>query len=154
LPYLEQESLYKKIDLTKPWDDPVNAEAFATSIPHYSCPEGHGPTGHTTYLAIVTPDSCMRPTDPRPLSEIANPGSTLMLIEANPEHAVHWMSPVDADEALVLGQNSDTKLPHAGGMMAAFADGRAQMLSSTASTDLRRRLISVSKDDKTSLESY
>src|SRR5262249_32690557 len=32
LPYLEQRSLYEKIDLSKPWNDPVNATASATKL--------------------------------------------------------------------------------------------------------------------------
>ena len=30
LPYLEQQALYDKIDLSKPWDDPANKEAYET----------------------------------------------------------------------------------------------------------------------------
>ena len=38
LPYLDQTQLYEKIDLSKPWNDPVNAEAFNTRVPVFQCP--------------------------------------------------------------------------------------------------------------------
>jgi len=38
LPYLEQENLYKRIDLTKPWDDPANAAVFRTKIRIFQYP--------------------------------------------------------------------------------------------------------------------
>jgi prepilin-type N-terminal cleavage/methylation domain-containing protein len=41
LPYLEQ-ALYRTIDLSKPWNDPANAQALGTSVPVYRCPEARG----------------------------------------------------------------------------------------------------------------
>ena len=35
LPYLDQESLYQTIDLSKPWNDPANAKALETSLPFF-----------------------------------------------------------------------------------------------------------------------
>ncbi|MEZ6081865.1 MAG: DUF1559 domain-containing protein [Pirellulaceae bacterium] len=37
LPFLEQNALYDSIDLSKPWDDPANAKAYASSVPVYHC---------------------------------------------------------------------------------------------------------------------
>jgi len=36
LPYLDQQQLYTTIDLSKPWNDPANAEAFKTTV-HVYC---------------------------------------------------------------------------------------------------------------------
>ena len=55
LPYIDQQTLYNTIDLSKPWDDPVNATACKTSVPAYRCPSADIPADHTTYLAIVAP---------------------------------------------------------------------------------------------------
>jgi len=38
LPFLEQEALYRRIDFSKPFDDPANAQAAATILPVYLCP--------------------------------------------------------------------------------------------------------------------
>jgi prepilin-type N-terminal cleavage/methylation domain-containing protein len=38
LPYVEQDDLFKKIDLSRPWDDPANAPHFRTQVPPYRHP--------------------------------------------------------------------------------------------------------------------
>ncbi|MGI9458291.1 MAG: DUF1559 domain-containing protein [Aeoliella sp.] len=38
LPYLEQQTLYDGLDLSKPFDDPANADAAATVLPDFVCP--------------------------------------------------------------------------------------------------------------------
>ena len=94
LPYLEQKALYDTIDLSKPWNDPANKRAYDITVPAYRCPSTNCPPGHTTYLAVVAPGSCLRPAEPRKLSEITDKHSlTLIVLEVDPEHSVHWMSP-------------------------------------------------------------
>ncbi len=149
LPYLEEQQLYKKIDLTKPWDDPANAEACKTVVPVKRCPIAPEPGNCTTYLAIVTPNSCLRPHEPRRQSEItANTSETLMLIEADSDHAVPWMSPNDADEQLVLGIGPDFKVAHSGGFHAAFVDCHIDFVAADMPADQRRALISIAAKDK------
>ena len=73
LPFMEEQKLYESIDLTKPWDDPANAAAFKTVVAAYQCPSV--PWEHdnqTIYQAVVTPNSCIRATEPRSLSEITD----------------------------------------------------------------------------------
>src|SRR3954454_19754130 len=107
LPYLEQEPLYRTIDLSKPWDDPVNAKAREAALQVFRCPESIGPQSSTTYLAFAGPNGCLLPGRPRRLAEITDsPGTTLMVIEAGVENAAPWMAPVDSDEALVLSLGS------------------------------------------------
>ena len=149
LPYLDQASLYKKIDLSKAWDDPANEEAYKTVIHTYHCPSDNGPPSHTTYLAVVTPNSCLRPTEPRPMSEVTDDrGETLIVIEVDVDRAVHWMSPVDANEALVLGIGPKTKHAHTGGMHAAHVDGSVRFLSAESSAADRLARISIAGNDK------
>jgi len=101
LPYLEQPRLYESIDLTKAWDDPANAEALKARPFVFQCPSAIDQENHTTYLAVLTPSSCFRPTEPRTLSDITDgTRETMMLIEVDSDHAVPWMAPMDADEAL------------------------------------------------------
>lgn len=56
--------LYEQIDLTKPWDDPANAEARRYYVPVYGCPSAECPPLHTTYLASVAPGGCFDPRSP------------------------------------------------------------------------------------------
>ena len=148
LPYLEQEPLYRTIDLAKPWDDPANARAMETSLPIFRCPEAVGPGNTTTFLAIAAPNGCFMPEASRPLAEITDAyESTLMVIEAGEEHAVPWMAPVDADESSVMSLGPTTKLHHAGGTNACLVDGHARFLRADTPAAVRRALMSISGDD-------
>ena len=71
LPYLEQQLLYDKIDLSKPWDDPANQVAYDTHLPAYRCPSVDLPPGRTTYLAILAPGGCF--SRPSPDSVLPSP---------------------------------------------------------------------------------
>jgi len=149
LPYVDQLPLYNRIDLSKPWDDPANSDAFKTSVPVFDCPSDRYPKGHTTYLAIVAANGCFRPAKPRLLSEIADGCSeTLMVIEAPSDRSVPWMSPQDADESLVMGIGSESKLAHAGGSHAAMCDGTVRFLSSSLPAATRRAVISIAGGDR------
>ncbi len=149
LPYLDQQQLYKSIDLTKSWDDPANAGACKTLVRVYQCPSASGPDNYTTYLAIVTPNSCLRPHEPRSLSEITgDPSETLLVMEVDSEHAVPWMSPSDADEQLVMGIGPKSKLTHPGGVDAAFVDGSVRFLDADMPAAQRHALISIAGKDK------
>jgi prepilin-type processing-associated H-X9-DG protein len=148
LPYLEQQALYETIDLTKPWNDPANAKAYATEVLQYRCPNLNLAANISTYLAIVAPDSCFLPDKSRRLSEITDDrGLTLMVIEATSDQAVPWMAPIDANESYVMGISPRSKLNHAGGLNAAFLDGSVRFLKATFPDAQRRALITIAGND-------
>ena len=130
LPYVDQADLYNKVDFSNAWDDPANAEVFKTMPQVYNCPSATVPQRHTTYLAVVTANSCLRATGSRTLSEVTDkPAETLMVIEVLQDQAVHWMAPQDADEAILQSFRSDSKETHTGGRHALLADGAVRFLS-------------------------
>jgi type II secretory pathway pseudopilin PulG len=148
LPFLEQTALYETIDLSKPWDDPVNQRAYDAKVPAYRCPSADVSAGHTTYLAVVGPNSCLRPMAPRPLAEITDDHDlTLVVMEVSPEKAVHWMSPTDASEKLVENFAAAGKLPHPGGAQAAFVSGQVRFLSKDVKPATLRAFISMAGND-------
>lgn len=148
LPYLDNSSLFNTVDLSKPWNDPANAQALATMPSIFRCPEAVEPRNTTTYLAIVAPNGCLISSEPRRLVEITDPHqATLMVIEAGEESAVPWMAPVDANESLVLNLGPTTKLHHAGGTNACFVDGGVTFLESTTPAEVRRALMSIAGND-------
>lgn len=149
LPYLDERILYSKIDLSKPWDDPANEEAYKAIPSVYRCPSTESPRAHTTYLAIVTPNSCLRPAEPRQLSEITDgPSNTWIVIEAPPANAVPWMAPTDADEHFMSSFGAKTKFAHAGGMHVLLADGSVRFVSASLPVADRLALISISGKEK------
>ena len=148
LPFLEQQHLYESIDLTKPWDDPANADAYKTIVPPYICPSATIDRLHTTYTGMVGPDACLPPTQSRSLSEIKDGTSeTVMVIEAAEPDAVHWMNPQDVGVRFLLSFNADSELDHEGGTHALFADGSVQFLSAEMSNTARQALATVAGSD-------
>ncbi len=149
VPYLEVQGLYDSIDFTKPWNDPANAKALKMGSAVYQCPSAVGDDGLTTYLAVVTPNSCIRATEPSSLSKITDgPQATLTVIEVDAAHAVPWMAPIDANENTVLDLGGPkVKTPHPGGINAAFADGDVKCLPAETSAGERRALISIAGND-------
>jgi type II secretory pathway pseudopilin PulG len=148
LPYLEQKTLYDKIDLSKPWNDPANKTAFETDLHAYRCPSTDAPERHTTYLAVVAPGGCFQPAEPRALAEITDDRSlTLMVVEVDAAHAVHWMSPQDASAELILAAGSAANLPHSGGAQAACADGSVRYLPGKLKPAILHALITVAGND-------
>jgi len=149
LPQLDYPDLFKSIDLTKPWNDPANAHAFKQGVDVNRCPSfDSNQENETTYLAVVTPDSCMRAAESRSISKESDaPQLTLLVIEVDADHAVPWMQPVDADEDLILQLNKNSRLNHPGGIVAAFADCSARFLPADLPTNQRRALITITADD-------
>lgn len=130
LPFLDQAPLYEKIDLSKPWNDPANAEAYAARVPEYDCPSDNIPDNHTTYLALVTADSFFRTDRPTVLSGDSQQHSqSVMVIEVEPEDAVHWMNPHAAGRSTVMEFGEETEFAHDEGSHALFVDGSATFVS-------------------------
>jgi prepilin-type N-terminal cleavage/methylation domain-containing protein len=154
LPFIEEQQLYDSIDLAKSWDDPVNSNAMKAEMFVYQCPSATIEGNLTTYLAVVTPNSCFRATEPRSLSEISDdPSETLLAIDAHATHSVAWMSPVDADEEIVMGKaKGKPSSHHPNGMLGLFVDSSVQLLSDNIPADKRRELISIADKDNVAAE--
>jgi len=148
LPFLEQKSLYEEIDLSKPWDDPANLEAYETQIRSYQCASLAIPKNHTNYLAILAPGGCFPPMESRTLADITDgPDHTLLVIEVPAESATPWMSPTDASEDSIRSALMSGKSPHPSGLQAALADGRVLVLSNEIKPETLRALVSIAGTD-------
>ena len=152
LPFLDQQALYDQIDLSKPWDDPANWQAYKTALPVFRCPSFDGPAKnsaeeqrrYTTYLASVGPDSCFPLAESRTFGEITDGREqTVMVIEVQTDQAVHWMSPYDADESMFLSFDEKSPTAHSGGVQIALCDGSIRFLPNTVSPQTRRALMTV-----------
>jgi prepilin-type processing-associated H-X9-DG protein len=148
LPFMEQKALYDQIDLAKPWDDPANQRARNTPLRLYECPSNTAGRLMTTYFAVAAPSGCFKPTESISFADVKDRRDrTLMLIEISEKHAVHWMSPQDATEEMILNRGTDFDLSHPNGSQAAFVDGHIEYLTENVRPDVLRALISIAGND-------
>ncbi len=150
LPYLDQASLYRKVDLSKPWDDPVNAELTRTSIPVYKCLVLKEDSNRTTYHAVVSAESILRPEKSLTFPEITDGSSnTLLVVEVDSDGAVPWASPEDRGAEYLLTVSEKTVTSHEGGSHGLLGDGAVRFLQKKVPADGRRGLITAAAGDKT-----
>lgn len=149
LPFVDQNPLYVQIDLTRPWDDPVNLKLCSTPVPVYLCPSAVIDDADTTYLAMVGPDFAFDRENSRRFDDFTDGASDVLLVlEGTPEQAVPWASPQDADEAMFLGISPESKLTHSGGMNVLFADGAARFFDDATPPEVRRALLTIAGGEK------
>lgn len=149
LPYVDQSPLYTSIDLSKPWDDPVNAEAAKTQLNAYHCPSAPGPYTHTSYMVIVGVDTCFPGAASKSIPEITDGTSnTAIVVEVDAEKSAPWMSPTDVDEQFVLSIEPKTKVSHVGGLHVLLADGTVRFVSDDLDQKVRHALMTINAADE------
>lgn len=132
LPFLDQEALYRQIDLNEPWDSPKNQAFNLTVVPTYRCatdPDARD----CSYMAIVGPNTAFPgPTGSKMMTFTDGTANTLLIVEVQ-GNTRSWMEPVDLDATTMRYQiNAGPTEPgssHPGGMNASFADGSVRFLS-------------------------
>lgn len=151
LPYMEHQALYDSIDLSKPWDDPVNQQAASTNVPFYRCPSTPGEAMNmTTYQVVVDPTSAFPGATPVRFRDIKDGlPNTVMVVETPESLAVPWMSPEDCDVQEYL---SFTDPVHSGGFNVGMCDGSVHFVSEDADSSIREALVTVAEGEEVALE--
>ncbi len=156
LPYAEEQSLYDRFELTKPWDDPANDALSATDLELHHCPSDPSRGPMTNYLAVVGPHAAWPGGHGRPQSEFTDdPSETILLIETH-GRGVRWAEPRDLtfDEAVdLLSQplepenghrlNSGLFYKKSPVLHVAFADGQARPIRLPLDRKLAEALLTV-----------
>ena len=144
LPYMEQKALFDQIDLSKPWDDPVNQVAANTAIPAYGCPSMGSSPMMTGYQAIVDKSGMMTGPTPTQFRDVTDGlGNTIMLVEMDKSRAVHWMSPEDTDLSTFLnvGNGTQASSSHVGGRHVQMGDGAVKFITDSIDPNLSKALV-------------
>lgn len=150
LPYLDEKRLYASIDLTKPWNDPVNATARETPVSAFACPTSAKDDTFTNYQVVILPEGLFRPDGSASLEEfVAADANTVLVIDAPADRAVKWMEPRDVEGDSFLTESLKSS-NHAGEWLRAVAaDTHVQTLllsGSGATTADRRAMLTPAKD--------
>jgi hypothetical protein len=149
LPFLEQENLYKQLDLRKPWDDPANLKVLeAAEMPKvFEHPGRPAPKGHTYFRVFSFPRNAKgfdRPAldegqrGPKVASFTDGLSNTFLVVEAG--EAVPWYKPdvLAYDGKLPLPQLGDKD---AARFLAVMGDGSVRAVSRKADEKVLRALI-------------
>jgi prepilin-type processing-associated H-X9-DG protein len=154
LPYLDRNDLYRKVDFTKPWDDPANREVYDEDLAIFYCPSAVLPAGQTTYVAVVAPNGLFSGSEGRKVEEnVDGPSNTILVLETEPARSVHWMSPEDVDEEWLRNLANVVELSHPSGINVAYGDGRVTFLQQGTDEETIRALISIAGGDNEDAES-
>ncbi len=127
LPYLDQRQLYESIDLSRPWDDPVNAALHDKCPSTYRCPSAAIDADQTLYMAVVAPGGCFASNRATKISEITDGTSnTIVVVEVPLSQSVHWMAPYDDDRNSVVSMGENSELAHSEIVQGLMGDGSVQ----------------------------
>ena len=139
LPFLKQDALYQRIDLSKPWDDPANEFLQDTDNPTFRCPSSNIAPGMTLYQVIDDPTSAFPGSKPQRFSRVTDGTSyTIFVIESDSTGAVHWAEPKDQTMSSYLAANKGT---HVGGGNVAMGDGSVRFIPNNIPTESRKGLV-------------
>lgn len=145
LPYLEQQSLYETIDLSKPWDDPANAQPFEATVPVY---QYLASGNHTNYMGVSGPNSVFSGTDSVRFNEITEgTANTILVVEVPMNRTVPWMKPVDVDDVAAWGTDPESDVPYGDSFHVLFASGQVSRIRLSIDQATLKALITISAGD-------
>jgi prepilin-type processing-associated H-X9-DG protein len=143
LPYIEQGALYKRYDLSQPWDGPTNRSVSNTPLKVYTSPyDGPEPSANTPYRVYVGGGAIFSEEDRKgvKLTSITDgTANTILLVHA--AEYVPWAEPRE------LRYSPNSPLPRIGhtaqpeGSNVLFADGSVRFIRTTVSERTMRALI-------------
>jgi prepilin-type processing-associated H-X9-DG protein/prepilin-type N-terminal cleavage/methylation domain-containing protein len=152
LPYLEQESVYRSLNLNKPFDSPENAQGAAAVLPVFLCPskrrtnyqfEGRGVCdyggifGQALFGNNSPPNGTLLFDKPISIAMIADGTScTVMMSEDTQRDDAQWINAMNLfDVASPINRgplyDADIHSEHTGGANGLFADGSVRFLRET-----------------------
>lgn len=145
LPYLDEQALYDSLNLTKPWDDPVNQHAWDRMPEVYQAPGHDLGVGMTAICAPVGSDHCFQRTIGRNRSDFSCPAlQIIMLVQVSEKTAVHWMEPKDTAVEYLHAREESGSPFYDEVILMAFADGSVRVISMDVDDEILESMLSIS----------
>jgi predicted Zn finger-like uncharacterized protein len=150
LPYLDEQKLYDGLDLTRSWDDPINAAQLSRMPTVFQHPNGptRGLYNQSGYHLITGAGTLFPSTGPLgPGDIIDDPAQTILVIEARSNIGVtSWAQPGDVDIANIKATIQGGAEIELGGLLneglgMATTDGRGHLLPSSPDPLILRSLV-------------
>jgi len=149
LPYIEENSLFERIDRRRPWDDPANRASLAEETPReLRCPCVNPAFKETSYVAVVGPGTCWPGPSGLWSGEIHDDWSQTILLVEVCGSGIHWMEPRDLTvEEVIAAWKSKSgggiSSLHPGGPHVCLADGTVRQLPPDIDAATLRALLTV-----------
>lgn len=132
LPYLDEEALYKSLDLTASWDSEANTLWHTTPVDVYQCPaDSSGDATNTSYVMIVGGEGVFDDGKPRMAVEVTDGASATILLVEVTGSGIHWMEPEDLpweQVDFVVNAPKSISSEHEGGAHVMMCDGSVEFL--------------------------
>lgn len=147
LPYIEAGDLYEQFRLDEPWDSPHNFSLIEKMPEVFKHPALDLEPGKTVYLGVAGEDALFGPPKGkrgrnqtgRHIGEIKDGTSnTLMIVEANADHAVYWTKPDDLDIGQIENIADALKGNWPGIVLVGMADGSVHAIDNDENEKLRK----------------
>lgn len=146
LPYLGENALYDKIDLSQPWDSEVNRTARETMVDAYQCTCELGSETLTSYFAVIFDDGIMTgPSQTKPEQMTDGLDNTILIVEGPPGKSISWIEPNDLSFREFLEFEWGSKMSHhVGGTHVTMADGKTFFITSSIDKQTLRAMLTAS----------
>ena len=151
LPFLEDDrskSLYARYRFNEPWNGPSNRLLLGERPEAFECHLAKGliSTRHTSYLAVVGPETVWPGSESVSLRDVNDGTSNVILVVEVRDAGVPWMSPDDLTmtEAAHPPNNKPGRHPssfHQGGGTVLMCDGAGKFISQDLDSDTWRGLL-------------
>jgi hypothetical protein len=133
LPFLDEDSVFEKIDFGEPWDSKTNRRAWELRPSAFGGNDSESPNTHV--VAVVGPDTIWPIGGKRACAEIKTGYSYTIAAVALPVTTVHWMQPIDTDVVSAISQYEESNQ-----LIAVFVDGHVDIVQDVDASRLRKLL--------------
>ena len=158
LPYMEQEPLYRRIDLTKPWNDVHNSPVFQTVISEFLNPgisarntaDGFAVSHYAANVDMLGGDH------PRTIADVADGTAFTLMAGEVVSNFKPWGDPTNwRDTRLGLNRSPDGfGSPFPGGASFLFVDGSVRFIKNAVDPQVLKALATPAGHEKVGSDQY